>query len=127
MSVSMLLQKGDTANALFTVPAVEARFEVSQSAPPPPPRTSSTRCGGARTDWQLSALTACGVRCVSCRSLTSLRRDSSNTQYLEDEAQGRGVGGEYDKARARFPDEIVSGREVTSRGRVECLIKIKEE
>ena len=43
---------------------------------------------------------------------------SPNTQYLEDEAQGRGVGGEYDKAPGSVSKiRIVSGREVTSQGR----------
>lgn len=66
------------------------------------------------------------VRVMPFTDFVEERFFSPNTQYLEDEAQGRGVGGEYNKAPGSVSKiRIVSGREVTSQGRVECLIKIK--
>ena len=66
------------------------------------------------------------VRIMPFTDFVEERFFAPNTQYLEDEAQGRGVGGEYNKAPGAVSKiRIVSGREVTSKGRVECLIKIK--
>ena len=55
------------------------------------------------------------VRIMPFTDFVEERFFAPNTQYLEDEAQGRGVGGEYNKAPGAVSKiRIVSGREVTS-------------
>ena len=67
------------------------------------------------------------VRVMPFTDFVEERFFSPCTQYLEDEAQGRSsAGGEFDKP-AGFVAKvrIVAGREVTSKGRNECIVKIK--
>lgn len=48
------------------------------------------------------------------------------TQYMEDEAQGRTASGGYDKPPGTVSKvQIVGGRDVTSKGRNECIVKLK--
>ncbi len=48
------------------------------------------------------------------------------TQWLEDEAQGRSASGEYNKPAGTLSKiNISGGREVTTKGRNECIVKIR--
>jgi len=66
------------------------------------------------------------VRVMPFTDFVEERFYSPSTQYIEDQAQGRTDGGDYNKPPGTVSKvKIISGREVTSKGRNECIIKIK--
>ena len=66
------------------------------------------------------------VRVMPFTDFVEERFYSPCTQFLEDEAQGRSQAGGYDKPPGAVSAvKIVTGREVTSKGRNECIIKIR--
>jgi 16S rRNA processing protein RimM len=66
------------------------------------------------------------VRVMPFTDFVEERFFSPCTQYIEDQAQGRTMGGDYDKPPGTVSKvKIVAGREVTSKGRNECIVKIK--
>jgi 16S rRNA processing protein RimM len=66
------------------------------------------------------------VRVMPFTDFVEERFFSPCTQYIEDQAQGRTAEGDYDKPPGTVSKvRIIAGREVTSKGRNECVIKIK--
>mmetsp|Transcript_38704 Transcript_38704/g.96017 ORF Transcript_38704/g.96017 Transcript_38704/m.96017 type:complete len:336 (+) Transcript_38704:269-1276(+) len=66
------------------------------------------------------------VRVMPFTDFVEERFFSPCTQFMENEAQGRTRTGDYDKPPGTVTKiKIVSGREVTSKGRNECIVKLK--
>lgn len=66
------------------------------------------------------------VRVMPFTDFLEERFFSPCTQYLEDEAQGRTAGGGYDKAPGAVTKiKVAAGRDITSKGRNECIVKFK--
>ncbi|EEH56694.1 uncharacterized protein MICPUCDRAFT_7828, partial [Micromonas pusilla CCMP1545] len=66
------------------------------------------------------------VRVMPFTDFVEERFFSPCTQWLEDEAQGRSASGEYNKPAGTLSKiNISGGREVTTKGRNECIVKIR--
>lgn len=66
------------------------------------------------------------VRVMPFTDFLEERFFSPCTQYLEDKAQGRTKAGEYDMPPGSVSKiKVAGGREVTSKGRNECIVKFK--
>ena len=66
------------------------------------------------------------VRVMPFTDFVEERFFSPCTQYMEDQAQGRTESGGYDKPPGTVSKvKIVAGREITSKGRNECIVKFK--
>lgn len=66
------------------------------------------------------------VRVMPFTDFLEERFFSPCTQYLEDEAQGRTTAGEYDMPPGSVSKiKVAGGREITSKGRNECIVKFK--
>ena len=66
------------------------------------------------------------VRVMPFTDFLEERFFSPCTQYLEDEAQGRTAAGGYDKPPGSVTKiRVAGGRDITSKGRNECIVKFK--